>query len=79
MALLAAPDKKLIGDCRWNESQKRKEEEEEADGAFFFWEKEGGSGAGGSTMKRVYGGWMDAGEGRERERIKVGKKENNKT
>jgi hypothetical protein len=39
VALLAAPDKRLIGDCRWNESQKRKEEEEEADGAFFFWRK----------------------------------------
>jgi hypothetical protein len=42
VALLAAPDKRLIGDCRWNESQKRKEEEEEADGAFFFGEREGG-------------------------------------
>ena len=41
VALLAAPDKKLIGDCRWNESQKRKEEEE-ADGAFFWGERKGG-------------------------------------
>ena len=29
--------------------------------------RRGGSGAGGSTMKRVYGEWMDAGEGRVRE------------
>jgi hypothetical protein len=62
VALLAAPDKKLIGDCRWNESQKRKEEEE-ADGAFFFGEREGG-GIGSRREYNEESTWWVDGRGR---------------